>query len=389
MQTPDLLILGGGYAGVAAALRARRRLGPGARLTLVSDRDHLVERVRLHEAAARGRPVLRPLADLLRGTGVRWVHARAERLDPGGRLRTDAGDLAFGALIVAIGSRPDPGRLEGLAEHGEVLDHRGARRIGPRLGALPEGARVLVVGGGLTGIEAASEVAAAHPRLRVQLATRGSLGERTTARQRERLHRSLARLGVEVLEGTPVARLSAGAAHHGGGALPFDLCVFAGGFRPPALLAEAGLAVDPDGRAPVPPTLRAAPDALVWLAGDCAAVRGSPGSPVVTGCKTALPMGGHAADNAARVLQGRPERPFAWRDNGRLMSLGRRDGIFQGMTVEGEPSGVTLGGWPAAWLKEQVNRFSLGALAWERRAPFPFPWPTARRKVHVLPAEAS
>lgn len=54
----DLLIVGGGYAGVMAALRARRSSGASVKVRLVSERPELIDRVRLHEHAASGRSVV-------------------------------------------------------------------------------------------------------------------------------------------------------------------------------------------------------------------------------------------------------------------------------------------------------------------------------------------
>ena len=64
MTTPRIVVLGGGYAGVLAALRARARAGAQADVVLVSDGDALVERVRLHEAAVRPRNVRHSLREL-------------------------------------------------------------------------------------------------------------------------------------------------------------------------------------------------------------------------------------------------------------------------------------------------------------------------------------
>jgi NADH dehydrogenase FAD-containing subunit len=64
-----------------ASVRAARRLQGFAEVLLVSDRDALVERIRLHEAAARDRDPRRPLKALLAGTGVTLVHAGCDEID--------------------------------------------------------------------------------------------------------------------------------------------------------------------------------------------------------------------------------------------------------------------------------------------------------------------
>src|SRR5437016_5601506 len=85
-QQTEVVIIGGGYAGVLATVRLAGKLRrQPVKLTLVSASDVLVERVRLHQFAANLALKRRPLVDILRGTGVNFVQGTVTRLDPARR----------------------------------------------------------------------------------------------------------------------------------------------------------------------------------------------------------------------------------------------------------------------------------------------------------------
>src|SRR5690606_38100116 len=99
--------------------------------------------------------------------------------------------------------------------------------------------RVAVVGGGLTGIETAAELAEAYPSLRVALITSGTLGAGLSSRGRSYVLRALDRFNVDVRESTRGEAVASERVRlAGGGELPADLCVWAGPMRGLPLAAE-------------------------------------------------------------------------------------------------------------------------------------------------------
>ncbi len=167
-----IIVLGGGYAGLMAA----ERIGRKHQVTLVNGDDSFVERIRLHEVAS-GKPARRhPIRRMLRGTGVEFVQGWAQVLDPHTRtvtVHTPAGPatLSYDILVYALGSTPNVYNVPGADAHAYRLTASGprsaqalaerARELAARSG------RMVVVGGGLTGIEAAAEFAETYPNLRV------------------------------------------------------------------------------------------------------------------------------------------------------------------------------------------------------------------------------
>jgi NADH dehydrogenase FAD-containing subunit len=116
---------------------------------------------------------------------------------------------------------------------------------------------------------------------------------------------------------------------------------------------------------------------MVYAVGDAAEVRTEAGVPIGTGCKYAMPMGAHAAENLARALAGEAERPFRIGQVPLCLSLGRRDGLLQLVGRGGQPGGV-ITGRTAAWIKERILRFTVWALRLERHFAFAF-WPRPPR----------
>lgn len=152
----NIVIAGAGYAGtVAANLLARK--GRGLTVTVVSPHSEFVERVRLHQEIAGSGPATRPLSEML---DSRVVHRKAavEKVGDGVVELSDGTSLDFDRMIYAVGS--SAAAPEGTVAVGDVDQAREAAR---RLRVLQQGATVTVVGAGLTGIEAASEIAEQRP----------------------------------------------------------------------------------------------------------------------------------------------------------------------------------------------------------------------------------
>ena len=156
--------------------------------------------------------------------------------------------VAYNTLVYALGSTIKVDSVPGLPTDARALTGPDASgRLRSDLTRLPA-RNVLVCGGGLTGIEAAAEIAEAFPELRVRLVTGGHPGDWLSPAAQRYLARSFERLGVEVSDNTRIAEVAERRLRLVDGRdVEFDLCVWAGGFTVPPLAADAGLAVDPPG----------------------------------------------------------------------------------------------------------------------------------------------
>lgn len=354
-----IVVLGAGYAGQLAAKLAARRLG--ARVTLVNERDRFVERVRLHQFAAGQELREHKIADLLRGSGAGLVVDRVTGIDPAAHSVSLAHEapIHYDTLIYALGSQADLTSVPGVAEHAfTVTGPEHAQRLRARAGA---GGVATVVGGGLTGIESATELAESYPELKVRLVTADPLGERLSERGRQHLSRVLTRLGIDFRDRAPVREVRADgvvlAANGGPGEhLPSDFVVWTTGFTVPSLAREAGLAVDEHGRMIVDGSMRSVSHSDVYAIGDAAAVQLASGQEMRMACATGLPV----AQTAVRAIQareaGREPRPMRFRYVNQCISLGRKDGLIQFVRADDSPKEAVLTGRIAALYKEMVVR---------------------------------
>jgi NADH dehydrogenase len=384
-----ILILGGGYAGLMAAARVSRS---GADVTLIDARPSFFQRIRFHEILAGGSPKTLDYASALARRGVRFVHARAESLEPGRQrvvARSAGGgqvEIGYDTLIFALGSATAPS-VPGAAQHAVRLDDPPAiREAAARVRTLAAmGGRVLVVGGGLTGIETAAELAERYPDLHVTLATRGRVGDGYSEAGSHHLRRRLTDGGVSLLDGPGIASLEAGRAfREDGSAIDFDLCVWAGGFEAPALAREAGLAVDRSGRILVDPALRAVGHPNILAAGDAAVATFADGRAIRMGCVSAMPLGAHAGENVRRILRGEEPRPFDFGFQIRCISLGRKDGLVQFVERDDTPLPKVWTRRPAVLTKEFICRMTYGVVRNELRLGIPlYRWPGSGRAAMV------
>ncbi|KNE80249.1 MULTISPECIES: NAD(P)/FAD-dependent oxidoreductase [Streptomyces] len=388
-----IVVLGAGYAGAFAAGSLARRLSPAdTEITVVNAVPDFVERMRLHQLAAGRDVASRKLADVFAGTGVRLRLARVTGLDP--ERRTVAvtgedgdsdGELAYDTLLYALGSSAARHDVPGVAEYAfDVCGRSSALRLRERLAGLGEGGTVLVVGGGLTGIETATEVAESRPGLSVALAARGEPGDWLSPKARRHLRRAFDRLGITVHEHTRIEAVEpARAITADGTSVPADVTVWSAGFAVHPIAAAAGLETTATGRIIVDRTMRSVSHPDVYAAGDCAYATGDNGRPLPMSCATAGLTNMQATAAIVARLTGGEVPATGLRYHGNHISLGRRDAIFQVVDGDARAKSWYLGGRTAARLKAGV----LTGAGWGIAHPT-FGMPQRRRRLATAPDRA-
>lgn len=377
-MSTQVLVLGGGYAGVMAANRLSGR--DGIDVTLVNARPMFVHRLRLHQRAAGTHSAEHDYSEVL-ADGVRLVVGEVTRIDaPHRRVDLASGDhLAYDRLVYAVGSHGGDGGVPGAAEHAlPVSTFEAATRLREALDDAPD-APVVVVGGGPTGIETAAELA--ETGRDVTLVCGPVLapyfqpsGRRSTAKQ-------LTKLGVTIVEGVRAARV-----HHNsvvlddGRELP-GITVWATGFEPSDLARRSGLATDPDGRLLTDETLTSIDDDRIVGAGDAVAPSGVPQR---ASCQAALPLAMHAADTVLARIAGNEPNPIDNPFFGQCVALGRRAATFQASRTDDTAVGFYVDGRMGGWLKETVTQQILASLAREGRKPGWTRLPSFKARTRVL-----
>lgn len=371
-----VVVIGGGYAGVLAANRLRQRTDVD--VTLVNPRAMFVERIRLHQLAIGSDDAVEDYARIL-ADDVRLIVDSAERIDAAAhQLHLSSGaTLGYDYLVYAVGSTaPVPASVPGAAEFAYPLGElEAAQRLAARLADIPPSEPIVVVGGGLTGIEAASEFADAGRS--ITLVT-NVLGPTLAPSGRRSVARRLQNLGVTVVDDAAVAQVGPVSVTLGDGReLPSAATVWTAGFGVPTLAAASGLPTDAAGKLLTDETLTCIADPSVIAAGDAASPSGVP---LRMSCQFAIPLGSHAADTVLAHIGGAKPSAVNPASAGQCISLGRRFGTIQLAHLNDTPVPLHIGGRLAASIKEWVCRGTLTYLAKEARKPGSYFWPKGGKR---------
>ena len=373
-----IVILGAGYAGMMAALRLSgktRKLN--TEITLINGVDTFVERPRLHQAAT-GQPIPQtPIRDMLKGTRIQFRQGWATAVDPDAHsivVRTSIGEeiIPYDILVYALGSAVDQDVVPGVQENAYVLDAQGANAapaLLEKLNRLHSG-RIVVVGGGATGIEGAAEIKGWFPRLQVGLVTDGPFGTFKGPRVECHFREAFAQQGIGIHEGQCVRAVEPGQLILSNGeSLPFDLCLWAGGFRAPSLARETGFKVNDRGQILVDIFGRSISHPAVYAIGDASHPVEEPGNPMRMSLLTAVTRGAHAADNITAFLRGKAQTPLSFAYYGQGIAMGPNDAVgFLGYPDD-QPRGPILRGKTAVVVRNFFVAMLFYFLELERRFP--------------------
>lgn len=401
--TPQILILGGGFAGIAVATRLTHRLRRGeASVTLVSRENFSIFTPMLPEVCSGAldvRHIVTPIRSQLRGAS--FVLADVEAIDAAERTTTIVHaltgrkeSLRYDHLVIALGSSTSTFGLPGIAEHAFALKTlEDAARLRNRLVWLLEAAdatsdaavrrrllTVAIVGGGFTGVEAAGEieelfasVLRLYPHIRkdevrvVLLEAGKTLLPGLPSRMGAYASRKLRSRRVEIRTGDGVASADeSGMTLQSGERIESATIIWSAGIAPAAVLAATQLPKTKRGALVVDSDLRVHGFENVWAAGDCAAVPDEHGGLYPATAQHAIREGPRLADNVLAVLRGERTHDFRFNALGMMASLGARTAVAQ------LPRNLVLTGFPAWFLWRTYYLLRLPGL--DRKLRVAFDW---------------
>ncbi|MFC8695844.1 NAD(P)/FAD-dependent oxidoreductase [Streptomyces parvus] len=390
IQQHRVVVIGAGYTGATAAGRLARRLrGEDVSITLVNAEPDFVERVRMHQLAV-GQPLRpRPFDEMFAGTGVELRLGRVTGIDVDRRAVTVTGadgpsDLEYDTLVYALGSAWNTQGVPGTTEHAhEIAGRDGALRLRDRLAALAPGSPVTVVGGGLTGVEAATELAETRPDLDVSLIARAGLGDWLSPKGARHLHKVFGNLRITTHEHTTVTAVHADRVTTTEGDIPAAVTIWTTGFAVHPIARATTLETGETGQITVDATMRSLSHPDVYAIGDAALVTGPGDKPLRMSCASGVPTAWQAADAIAARLTDSKLPTISARYFNQCISLGRKEGLIQYVTADDRAVNAALTGRLAALYKELVCK---GA-AWGVANPT-MGLPTRRRRVTADRARA-
>jgi NADH dehydrogenase len=356
MSRPQVVIVGAGFGGLAAARRLARA---PVDVTLLDRKNHHVFQPLLYQVATAGlspAEIAEPIRRILRRqSNARVLLGEVEAVDPAARrVRFDAASLAYDFLILAAGVTHSyfghPGweaHAPGLKTIEDALEIRRRVFLAFEQAEREENAEArrqwltfVVIGGGPTGVEMAGAFAeiARHslvhdfrridPRTaRVVLIEAGPRILPTYPEELSlRAQAQLEALGVQVWTGSPVSGLDPAAVAIGADRLAARTVVWAAGIQGSPLARSLGVPLDRAGRVHVQADLTAPGYPNLFVIGDLSSFE-QDGRVVPGVAPAAMQMGAHAAGNVVRATAGQPLLPFRYRDKGSLATIGRRSGV--------------------------------------------------------------
>ena len=365
------VIIGAGYGGLMTALRLQHQ---PTRVTLINAEATFVKRIRLHQIVTGRQFQTFHLHDFLTNTPVRFVQAYVREIQPDHKqivLKDKV--IRYDTLVIATGSHVDRDAIPGIREHAYTLDAASAEQLRDRIAP---GKRMLVVGGGLTGIEAAAEFAGMLP---VNMVTRDTLGVGMSEGAARYTRDSLLRRGVVLHEGINVRAIHRNHLDTDNGRMNFDFCLWAGGFRANPLAAQAGFSVTERGQMLLCGTLQSVDDDDVYAVGDAGYVVMQNGLPLRMACATAMPMGVHVADNIARQLDGESPQTFDFGYAVQCIGLGRGNALAQFVRADDSPRSHRFTGLAGSIVKEFISGYTIFSLHLEKRLPGSYRYPKGLR----------
>ncbi|HEY4898664.1 MAG TPA: NAD(P)/FAD-dependent oxidoreductase [Candidatus Nanopelagicaceae bacterium] len=361
MAKPRVVILGGGFGGLATA----EALGHDADITIVDRNNYQTFLPLLYQVSTAGIAadhIAYPIRGALRKSGGRFHMGSPISIDHKNKtVKLDSSEvIPFDHLVVAIGSVTADFDIPGVTEFGlgmksiqESLTIRSEiMRRYEDLCRFQDDTRlkIVIVGGGPTGVEMSgalaelikgplrNDQAEAAAKIDVYLVEAGprilpmfdqSLTDKATS--------ELEKLGVTVLVKTAVKSLESGQINfNDGSSMRAHITVWAAGVTSSPAIYE--LNVPTEGfRLKTEQTMQVAYYPYVWAVGDCAGAKGANGRFLPQVAPVAKQQGKFVAAQIKRANKGQTLKEFVYKDKGAMATIGRHKAVIQikGLKISG------------------------------------------------------
>jgi NADH:ubiquinone reductase (H+-translocating) len=371
----NLIIVGGGFAGMKTAQQLEHTLPPDWTLTVISQENFITFNPLLPEvvgASLLPGHVVAPHRQMIHCSHV--CMARVIEIDTKAKivhyLGEGPGTFRYDQLVLTCGTQASLEVVKGMASYGLPLKTLGdalflrnqlivrleQAELQPQVEQRRWLTSFVVIGGGFSGVETAGElvdflyaslryykrvrpedltITLLHSGDRLLPELSASLGAFTLRKMRRR--------GVNVRLNARVLQVTDRAVHLESGEIVGAGTVIGTIGTQPNALVEALPATKHRGRLAVNPDMSVPGVEGLWAAGDCAAIANAlDGKVCPPTAQFAEAQAKQLAANIVARLNGRPTQPFHYRPRGQLASIGHNDAVA-------EIGGIRLSGF-VAWL---------------------------------------
>jgi NADH:ubiquinone reductase (H+-translocating) len=325
----NIVICGGGYAGIQAALELERLLKGTNAIMLIDKGEHHILLPSLPEAIMKRGFYQIPYKDIFGKKKVRFVQSTISTIDlDGKRVMTVDGQIGYDILVIALGGKPHLPDIPGLESAYKFNDIEDVQKIIKRLSAADNEA-IVVAGGGATGVEVAGEIAsyieATKKELKIILVSPSLLaGFPDSARSWAKSY--LQSLDIELRIGNEfaVSKVENGSSIllRGGGKIKSDFIIWTGGTKAHSFPKDMGLTTGDRERVIVNQFLQSVDRQNVFVIGDCALILDEQGKQMPTSAQFAEQQGRLAARNIHAILVGQSMKKYTPSLEGFAISIG-------------------------------------------------------------------
>jgi NADH:ubiquinone reductase (H+-translocating) len=380
----NIVIVGGGFGGLEAALGLARKFSDDKNIaiTLVDRRDYHLFTPNLYEAAASEEELATisqikqslalPFAEILKGKNIKFVKSALKRVDPVKKqLELDHRQINYDYLILALGSQSDFFGIDGAEKFAAVLkDLPDALRIRNRIEFAVQAhkfdvskktVRLVVAGGGYTGVELAGELKGladflawknGYPREKIEIEiidAGASLVKGYDSRLSGDAYGRLRELGVRVSLSARIA----GVDEHfirlmSGERIAYDVLLWTAGVKAQNILVP-NAEMDRKGRLLVNDFFQVKGHQNIFALGDNAAVLNRKGQTVPSSAQDARDQANYLAYALPFIIKNqKPPRPYKNIKHGFIVNIGGKWAIMS-------YNGIYLTGWLAYFIDKLAH----------------------------------